>query len=84
MLKPQTFYHFVTNRVLSFISKAERFKLKLAQLQKEFQLEIEESDTKHAPNEFVKNDDKNVVQLTFIIFFDKPFGSMFSTRFYHC
>ena len=49
----------------------------MVQLQKEFQLEIEESDTKHAPNEFVKNNDKNVVQLTFIIFFDKPIGSMF-------
>ena len=46
----------------------------VVQLQKEFQLEIEESDTKHTPNEFVKKYDKNNAQWTFIIFFDKPIG----------
>ena len=46
----------------------------VVQLQNEFQLEIEESDTKHTSNEFVKKYDKNNAQWTFIIFFDKPIG----------
>ena len=43
-------------------------------LQNEFQLEIEESDTKHTPNGLVKKYDKNNAQWTFIVFFDKPIG----------
>ena len=56
--------------------------LNLVKLQNEFQLEIEESDTKHTPNGFVKKYDKNNAQWTFIVFFDRTIGVCLVSYFF--